>query len=221
MDQQDATRSRPGPKPLRSSSPKTQYLILYNFVSSLLWFIVLGRVVMLVPLVGFKNVYGGVGEFTKWTQTLALMEVIHSAVGIVRAPISTTLMQVSSRILLVWGIVDQFPYLAQSPGYSSMLIAWSITEVIRYSFFVLTLSGFSPAISTWLRYNTFFVLYPLGISSECWMIYKAIKPASKLREEYAWALYAILAIYIPGSYILYTHMMAQRRKVMRGKRRQD
>jgi hypothetical protein len=54
------------------------------------------------------------------------------------------------------------------------------------------------------------------------------------------ALIAILAIYIPGmlcrswldllllitdcligSYILYTHMIAQRRKVMRGKKRAD
>ncbi|KAH8801641.1 protein-tyrosine phosphatase-like protein [Xylogone sp. PMI_703] len=107
-------------------------------------------------------------------------------------------MQVSSRILLVWGVVNNFPSLAQSPIYSSMLVAWSITEVIRYSYFVLTLSGYSPAISTWLRYNTFFVLYPMGISSECWMIYLAIEPARKLRQEYAWFLQAILGIYVPG-----------------------
>jgi len=97
-----------------------------------------------------------------------------------------------------------------------MLIAWSVTEVIRYSYFTLTLSGYSPSFITWLRYNTFFVLYPLGISSECWLIYKAIEPAKKLRQEYAWILQLILFIYIPGSYILFTHMMAQRKKVIRG-----
>lgn len=125
---------------------------------------------------------------------------LDQTLGIVRAPITTTLMQVASRLLLVWGIVDQFPHLAQSPVYSSMVIAWSVTEVIRYSYFVLNLNGYSLAISTWLRYNTFFVLYPMGISSECWMVYLAINPASKLRQEYAWILYAILAIYIPGMY---------------------
>ena len=107
-------------------------------------------------------------------------------------------MQVSSRLLLVWGIVNNFPYLAKSAGYSSMLIAWSVTEVIRYSYFTLTLSGFQPAFITWLRYNTFYVLYPLGISSECWLIYKAIVPAKKLRIEYAWILQLILFVYIPG-----------------------
>ena len=126
-------------------------------------------------------------------------------------------MQVASRILLVWPIVNTFPHLAKSAGYSSMLIAWSITEVIRYSYFTLSLSGFTPSFITWLRYNTFYVLYPMGISSECFLIYKAIEPAREVRPEYAWVLQAILAVYVPGSYVLFTHMMAQRRKVMRGK----
>jgi very-long-chain (3R)-3-hydroxyacyl-CoA dehydratase len=107
-------------------------------------------------------------------------------------------MQVASRLLLVWGIVNNFPFLAKSAGYSSMLLAWSVTEVIRYSYFTLTLSGYSPAFISWLRYNTFFLLYPLGISSECWLIYKAIAPAKRLRQEYAWVLQLILFIYIPG-----------------------
>ncbi|TVY82513.1 putative very-long-chain (3R)-3-hydroxyacyl-CoA dehydratase [Lachnellula suecica] len=207
----------PGPKPLRSSNPRVQYLILYNFVSALLWLVVLGRVVLLVPLVGFGRTYKGVGRFAKWTQTMAVLEVVHAATGLVRAPISTTAMQVASRILLVWGIVNNFPFLAKSAGYSSMLVAWSVTEVIRYSFFTVNLSGYSPRIISWLRYNTFYILYPLGISSECWLIYKAIEPAKKLRQEYAWLLQLILFIYVPGSYILFTHMMTQRRKVMRGK----
>lgn len=72
---------KPGPKPLQSSSPKTQYLILYNFVNAILWLTVLGRVVLLIPLVGFGRVYPGVGKFCKWTQTLALLEVVHAATG--------------------------------------------------------------------------------------------------------------------------------------------
>ena len=120
--------------------------------------------------------------------------------GLVRAPVSTTAMQVASRLLLVWAIVDPFPSLAKSAVYSSMLVAWSVTEVIRYSYFVLNLSGYQPAFITWLRYNTFYVLYPMGISSECYMIYKAIEPARKLRQEYAWALQLILFIYIPGKH---------------------
>lgn len=121
--------------------------------------------------------------------------------GVVRAPISTTGMQVASRLLLVWFIVNPFPWVAKSTGYSTMLIAWSVTEVIRYSYFVITLSGYKPAIVTWFRYNTFFVLYPLGISSECWLIYKAIEPAGEIYGSlYPLVLKAILLIYIPGMF---------------------
>lgn len=107
-------------------------------------------------------------------------------------------MQVASRYLLIWGILAPFPYLAHSPFYSSMLIAWSTTEVIRYSFFALTLSGYQPRFLTWLRYNTFFVLYPLGISSECAMMWIARGPASSKGDVFVWAIYAMLAIYVPG-----------------------
>lgn len=109
-------------------------------------------------------------------------------------------MQVASRLLLVWGIIYNFHPLARSPAYSSMLTAWSVTEVIRYSYFVLNLSGYHSRVITWLRYNTFYVLYPMGISSECWLIYRAVTPAGKMRAEYAWALQLILIIYIPGEF---------------------
>ncbi|KAJ4198073.1 Very-long-chain (3R)-3-hydroxyacyl-CoA dehydratase [Fusarium falciforme] len=208
----DAPAARPKKQ---ASFLNKAYLVLYNFISTVLWATVLGRTVSLFVLHGPEFVYPYAGEFTKWTQTLAGMEVLHSLLGVVRAPLVTTLMQVSSRFLLVWCIVDVFPYLAQSPFYSSMLVAWSVTEIIRYSFFALTLSGFQPKALTWLRYNTFFVLYPIGIFSECTLIWLATEPAAELGDPYKWALYTILGIYVPGSYILYTHMMTQRRKVMR------
>lgn len=81
----------------------------------------------------------------------------------------------------------------------------------------------------------------MGISSECVLVWKALKPAAELHPLYRWFLIATLVIYVPGglplhlhlmlmhltdsgnigSYILYTHMMAQRRKVLRGKNRAD
>jgi very-long-chain (3R)-3-hydroxyacyl-CoA dehydratase len=81
----------------------------------------------------------------------------------------------------------------------------------------------------------------MGISSEMWLVYKSIGPAGKRDERLPYVLYGILGLYVPGkflpyfsspnsppqsmsmltnvsfagAYILYTHMMAQRRKVLR------
>lgn len=129
-----------------------------------------------------------------------------SLLGIVRAPLFTTLMQVASRILLIWGIVHPFPNtVAFSPVYSSMLIAWSVTEVIRYSYFAINLStGSVPALWLWLRYNTFFVLYPLGISSECWLVWLAATGPAKQYTGVREGLFAILLIYVPGKLLTYS-----------------
>lgn len=78
------------------------------------------------------------------------------SVGMVRSPIFTTVMQVASRLLLVWGIVNSYPAATSiSPAYSSMLVAWSVSEVIRYSYFVMNLRGWVPGFVMWLRYGIF------------------------------------------------------------------
>ncbi|KAJ4356809.1 uncharacterized protein N0V89_004846 [Didymosphaeria variabile] len=105
----------------------------------------------------------------------------------------------------------------------SLLVAWSVTEVIRYSYFVFALTDSVPKLWTWLRYNTFLVLYPIGVASETWLVYKAIPPASKIDEKFGWGLWAVLATYIPGFYTLFTYMLKQRRRIMRadaGKKKQ-
>ncbi|KND94927.1 putative very-long-chain (3R)-3-hydroxyacyl-CoA dehydratase [Tolypocladium ophioglossoides CBS 100239] len=173
-----AMAPRQPPQRAPPSEARTAYLVFYNFVSAVAWSVVLGRTIGICALHGPQFVYDDIGERAKWTQTLAAVEILHSLLGVVRAPLFTTLMQVSSRFLLVWAIIDSFPLLALSPFYSSMLVAWSVTEVIRYSYFALTLSGRQPDALTWLRYNTFFVLYPLGIFSECSLIYMATVPAA-------------------------------------------
>ena len=121
--------------------------------------------------------------------------------GLVRAPLLTTVMQVASRFLLVWGIVYFFPAVAVlNPTYTTMLVAWSTTEVIRYSYFAVNISfGKVPGWLTWLRYNTFFVLYPMGICSECWLVWSSMSAArAKFGEPAVWGLWGVLGLYVPG-----------------------
>src|SRR5262249_32917078 len=63
------------------SALKKYYLALYNFVSAVAWLTVLGRVVMLATMRGPSFVALGVADWTKWTQTMAGMEILHAALG--------------------------------------------------------------------------------------------------------------------------------------------
>lgn len=69
-------------KPSKPTSPaKSAYLIFYNTISAALWSVVIAQVLRINATEGHEKVYAGVGEYTKWTQTLAGLEVLHAALG--------------------------------------------------------------------------------------------------------------------------------------------
>lgn len=86
----------------------------------------------LVPLYRrAATTYARVGVVTTAVQTCALLEVVHAALGWVRSPIQTTAMQVASRLMLVWGITEQFPevcvlFVALSPYLWTS--AWAVSH---------------------------------------------------------------------------------------------
>lgn len=200
-----------------------KYLVYYNVISGFLWAAVFMRLVILYPLVGSKFIAEGLGEFTRWVQTLMLLEVVHSGIGFVRSPLVTAAMQVASRIVVVWGVLYLFPSVGTYLAFSTCVLAWSITEMLRYSFYVYNLvrPGDVPYWLVWLRYSAFYVLYPLGAGSEWVLILVSLPEAELYSSLYALFLKAVMLIYIPGFYVMFTHVIAQRRKVFRnlGKKR--
>ncbi|KAK9248983.1 tyrosine phosphatase-like protein [Lipomyces tetrasporus] len=210
--------------PTKKLSVKNFYLLEYNVISAFFWGAVLLRVILILYLLGPENVAEGNADFTKWVQTGALLEVVHSVVGFVRSPVMTTVIQVASRILLVWGVVYLFPESsATTIAYSTMLLSWSVTEIIRYAFYAYNIQGNTPQWLTWLRYNTFFVLYPTGVASELLVIYASLGDAAEFNEYYALLLKVIMVVYVPGFYTMFSHMLKQRRRVFKnlGKRREE
>jgi hypothetical protein len=66
-----------------SGGIKNIYLLTYNFVSTILWFSVLGRVLIIggTQGLGSGKVYDGTEEFARLVQTGAVLEVVHSLLG--------------------------------------------------------------------------------------------------------------------------------------------
>lgn len=237
MDGRNIRKSAP------KSSAKSTYLLAYNGICLLLWTILTGRALLVAPVLQQHDklyaLFRALWPLHPIAQGVALLEVVHAATGIVRASPVTTAMQVASRILVVFGILFLFPDIVVKENvfgrdvagsesgpiaFTALIFAHGVTEVIRYGFFVYKegIGEKVPGWLLWLRYNTFFVLYPLGISAECWLIYLAIDPAKTSSiPSYDLLLKTVLLIYVPGSYILYTHMMSQRRKVLKGKGKQS
>ncbi|KAJ3087719.1 hypothetical protein HK100_008288 [Physocladia obscura] len=192
-----------------------QYLVTYNAASLVAWSYIAIRV--LTNIGNYTTNYENFGGFLLVVQTFALLEIFHSAFGIVRSPIIPNVLQVGSRLIIVWLVVRNFPEVAAVWPYSTTSFAWSVSEVIRYGYYTLNLlrvdNSFFKAL-TYCRYTFFLVLYPVGACSE-FVLMQASQIITKTRPELSTlnTIFSVLLKAWPvGFYFMFSHLKAQRAK---------
>lgn len=94
-------------------------------------------------------------DSVQWTviifQNAAVLEVIHAATGLVPSNPVITAFQVASRVMVVCGVFMVTEAFRDSIGLPLALLAWSVTEVIRYANYTLNLLNAVPYFLVWLR----------------------------------------------------------------------
>jgi len=206
------------------------YLATYNFVAFAFWALYL----LYFCATGFKiNVYSLV--FLNIAQGLALLEILHALLKWVKSPVGSTIAQVASRILVVV-LIDNYVMAMVAVGLSFIgpsavalskaaeghftltdigiivvSFAWSITELVRYSLYFLSLFGRQPKWLLWMRYSFFIGLYPMGVTGE-WIILLApicfVHFAITGYACFIGVLFLAYAYYFP---VLYGYMWKQRK----------
>ena len=212
------------------------YLLLYNSAQFSGWTYLLVRSApLLLPALfpGSSTASSSSALFSAvWVplslfQTSAVLEVLHAALGLVRSNPILTAFQLFSRVVITWVVLGHFPEGQSCRGLPLLLLAWEVTEVVRYSYYSLALLDSVPHMLTWMRYSLFIILYPMGVTGELWC---AISCLGTVRRERPWSLTMpntlnttfdsyVVAILLLLSYIpifpqLYFHMVAQRKKVL-------
>eukprot|EP00286_Rhodomonas_abbreviata_P003507 CAMPEP_0181344778 /NCGR_PEP_ID=MMETSP1101-20121128/32378_1 /TAXON_ID=46948 /ORGANISM="Rhodomonas abbreviata, Strain Caron Lab Isolate" /LENGTH=236 /DNA_ID=CAMNT_0023456651 /DNA_START=15 /DNA_END=725 /DNA_ORIENTATION=+ len=210
------------------------YLLVYNLACCAGWqaccagwLYVLAVTAKHVSGDSIDQLWDEVNPALKVVQTAACLEVLHSIVGLVKSPWQTALMQVFSRVWVVWAVMNVAPD-AQTSVFTALTCAsWGLVEVPRYLFYALNLLDAVPYPIFWLRYSLFAVLYPTGISGELGCMYNA---AVHLKGPGEWTdfqgilaqpqgdvlllglILFVVVTYIPGSPKMYGHMVKTRKK---------
>ena len=211
------------------------YLVAYNVVSCLLWSYVWLLIVhhLLTAPHPVQSLYGHIHRPLQLTQSLACLEIVHSLLGLVRSPLLTTVLQVSSRLFIVWGVAYIAPPTRTTLGFTLATLSWATVEPPRYLYYALNLLTSPAAIPhalTWLRYSLFMVLYPTGITGEVWCVLVALPWLARHPDvlsvsmpnswnfafSYWWCCVALLALYVPGSPFMIQLMWNQRKKMLGG-----
>jgi hypothetical protein len=143
-------------------------------------------------------------------QTAAVLEILHSILRLVRSPVLSAIIQVSSRVLLLWPYTFRSKTAQQHWSLYLMVLSWCLVEVVRYIFYGLkALKIDVPKPFMWLRYSLFIVLYPSGILGEILQILQSCNDLSPTAVRFA--LFQ-LALYIPGSPYMIRNMWRMRRR---------
>lgn len=219
------------------------YIILYNAVMLGGWAFVYGKGLLRYgrtlasgeasKLLSGELLWEEYGEWLFLFQMLMLLDVVNSLLRIVRSPVVTTVMQIASRILVI-AILKLFPQARTTlVGMSLLLFAWCPTECIRYSFYLIkelragsvkkdekgAKAGNDKGVPNWLlwiRYSSFIILYPMGITGELFVLYTSLEevkshPTLSLVQ---WIIYGAFLVYPYGAFVLFTYMLKQRRKTL-------
>lgn len=196
------------------------YLVAYNVLSALAWLAILVEVVVDLLPGGYYHtkVYSGYPhKLLVVTQTVNVAtELTHAATGLVPSPILALLPQFFARCVIAWGISYHVPESAgnYSLCYAAFVVAWSVTEVFRYSFYAGKQLGHVPYWLLWMRYLTFIVLYPCGLATEPVVVFQTLPYVSGF---FYWFLAVGLLLYVPGFVRLYGYMWKQRRRNLMAK----
>ena len=205
--------------------PVDMYLVLYNFACMCGWG---GGLV----LAGQSLIATG-GDLTKCWDAMApslqpaqwamCLEVVHAMLGFVKSPVAVTFMQVSSRIVALCCVL--FSSTMNTTWHAGLMaISWSLVEVPRYAFYLNTLLGPGGQKGTlypvfWMRYSLFALLYPTGITGECFTYYGCAFNDPTFTALWGGAAAAFikltLAMYVPGGPFMYFNMVGNRRSAFK------
>lgn len=219
--------------------PKDMYLIVYNLSCCIGWTLILLSAVQTLirdDSLSLADAYANttihvsgfaipLGQLLFVTQSAALLEIAHAAVGLVRSPVMVTAMQVFSRIVALVAVT--FSKNAQNQwGAGVMILSWSVVEIFRYLFYAFALIGGDSTKRTpyplfWLRYSLFAILYPTGITGELTCFYSAAYDGTfqtffGSAEAAIWIYARILPfVYLFGSPFMVLNMVGNRKSAFK------
>lgn len=154
--------------------------------------------------------------FLSVAQGLAIFEVVHSVIGWAGSHWMLTALQVASRfftVALLWWLPESLVIgLGPYSGFQLITIAWGITEVIRAAYYTAGLMTWPTRSLSFLRYNLFIVLYPIGLIGELMVMFSVMEHRHYNFDVAGWAMVAVGLMYVIFFPKMYGHMLKQRSK---------
>jgi len=231
----------PPPTTATTSGLTKAYLLCYNLISLIAWCVIFVQGSRYLFQHGtHKGMYEQTSFLLKLTQTFQILEIFHAALGMVRSSVFANVNQILGRNFVMWLYLDTIVMSDGSTssdtlGYPFLLFGWSVSEVVRYLFYVVNLLDVDCFCLTWCRYTFFTFLYPIGGGGEITVIRASLPLLDKDGRRYSLKLpnhlnlsfnfyyftLLVLCMAVPSIMWSYRRMLRQRAKVLGTRNKKD
>ncbi|KAL2300707.1 hypothetical protein Nmel_013594 [Mimus melanotis] len=180
----------------------------------------------------FYDTFHTISDMMYFCQTLALMEIMNSLIGLVRSPLIPSVVQVFGRNFVLFVILGSLEEMQSKPVVFFIFYFWSITELFRYPYYMLSCIGIEWKPLTWLRYTVWIPLYPLGGLAEAVCIVQSIPIFSETGKfslglpnplnvtiQFPFVLQIYLIALFLGVFVNFRHLYKQRKQHLGPKKR--
>ncbi|KAK2853671.1 hypothetical protein Q5P01_006332 [Channa striata] len=212
---------------------KKGYLFMYNLVQFLGFSWIFVNMTVRLFILGqdsFYDTFHTTADMMYFCQMMAVLEVINPLLGLVKTGFFPAMIQVAGRNSILFVIFGSLEQMQNKPIVFFVFYLWSTIEIFRYPFYMLGCIGTEWKLLTWLRYNLWIPLYPLGVIAEAVAVIQSLPifdetqlfsfplPAGyTLSFSYILQLYLILMFL--GLFINFRHLYNQRRRRYRSRKR--
>ncbi|XP_030045644.1 very-long-chain (3R)-3-hydroxyacyl-CoA dehydratase 3 [Microcaecilia unicolor] len=213
---------------------KRGYLFMYNLVQFLGFSWIFVNMTVRLFVLGkdsFYDTFHTMADVVYFCQMLAVLEIIHPLIGLVKSGIFTSVLQVFGRNFILFVVLGCLEEMQNKAVVFFIFYSWSIIEIIRYPFYMLACMDTEWRYLTWLRYTIWIPLYLIGGGSEAIAVIQAIPivnetgkfsimlPYLGLSISFSLFLYAYLILSIIGLALNYRHLYKQRQRCLGQKKR--
>lgn len=156
---------------------KTKVQLVYNLNQTCGWFYV--AYLMMISFASNPDAllatetFPAVGSMVVLLCQLSFLEIPLAVFKIIPSSVVVVLAQLIARNIVILVTVNRHPSVQSSPAVFLFVLAWTLTETVRFPWLMFKTLGTPPYILSYIRYASPVLLYPLGAVGEFWSMYNA------------------------------------------------
>uniref|UniRef100_A0A8D0E828 Very-long-chain (3R)-3-hydroxyacyl-CoA dehydratase n=1 Tax=Salvator merianae TaxID=96440 RepID=A0A8D0E828_SALMN len=214
---------------------KKGYLFMYNLVQFLGFSWIFVNMTVRLFMLGkdsFFDTFHNTADMMYFCQMLAFTEIVNTLLGVVRAPLLPVILQVCGRNFILSVVFGSVEEMQSKAVVFFVFYVWSMVELFRYPFYMLSCIDIEWKLLTWIRYSIWIPLYPLGVLAEAVSVIQAIPVFSSTGRfsltlshplnftiPFSVFLQVYLVLLFLGPFVNFRHLYKQRKRHLGPKKR--